>query len=68
MTDAQLQGFRGIAAAMGCDDQSWQWIGPYMSQRHFGISEERAKAYQAKHGGEARQVTHASATFSAGAL
>ena len=56
MTDAQLQGFRDIAAAMGFAEQSWQWIGPHMSQRHFGISEERARAYQAKHGGEARKM------------
>lgn len=68
MTNSQLQGFRDIAAAMGCDGQSWQWIGPHMSQRHIGISEARAKAYQARHGGEARQVTHTIATFSAGAL
>ena len=56
MTDAQLQGFRDIAAAMGCDDQSWQWIGQHMSQRIFGISEWRARAYQAKHGGEASKM------------
>lgn len=56
MTDAQLQGFRDIATAMGCEDQSWQWIGPHMSQRHFGISESRAKAYAAKHGGEASKM------------
>jgi hypothetical protein len=56
MTDATLQQFRMIAAAMGCEGQNWQWIGPHMSQRMFGISEQRAKAYAERHGGEAKEM------------
>lgn len=53
MTEAQLQAFREIAAAMNPEPQDWQWIGKWMSQRMFGISEARAKDYAARFGGEA---------------
>ncbi len=56
MNDATLQEFRRIAAAMGCGEQGWQWIGPHMSQRMFGISESRAKDYAQRFGGEAKQM------------
>jgi hypothetical protein len=57
MNDAVLNHFRGLAEAMaGPDPQNWQWIGPYMSQRMFGITEKRAKEYAARHGGEAQQM------------
>ena len=52
MHAATLQGFREIAGAMGLGG-GWQWIGPHMSQRMFGISEARARAYAARHGGVA---------------
>lgn len=55
MTEAQLIAFRQIADTM-LGAQDWQWIGPHMSQRMFGISEERAKAYAERHGGEARKM------------
>lgn len=55
MNDAALQGFRNIADAM-LGKQDWQWIGPHMSQRMFGISEQRAKDYAKRHGGEARPM------------
>lgn len=55
MNTTTLDSFREIAATMlGRTD--WQWIGPHASQRMFGISEERAKAYAARHGGAARQM------------
>jgi len=55
MTTATLEAFRSIAADMiGAAD--WEWIGPHMSQRMFGITRERAEAYAARHGGTARQM------------
>jgi hypothetical protein len=55
MTALQLQAFRNIAAAMQTEPTDWQWIGPHMSQRMFGITEQRAKAYAARHGGTAEK-------------
>lgn len=55
MTETTLQAFRDIADKM-MPDQGWQWIGPHMSQRMFGISEKRAKDYAAKFGGEAKPM------------
>lgn len=55
MNDATLAGFRAIADAMfPPQDRTWQWIGPHLSQRMFGITEQRAKAYAARYGGEAK--------------
>jgi hypothetical protein len=56
MNEATLNGFRAIAAAM-LGKADWQWIGPHMSQRMFGISEERAKEYARRFGGEAKQMS-----------
>lgn len=57
MTDAQLEGFREIARLMAGDEpQDWQWIGPHMSQRMFGITEKRAREYAERHGGEATKM------------
>ncbi len=56
MTDAQLQGFRQIAASMQTEPTDWQWIGKWMSQRMFGITEKRAKDYAARFGGEAKRM------------
>lgn len=56
MTTAQLLAFRAIADAMQTATTDWQWIGPHMSQRMFGITEQRATAYAARHGGEARKM------------
>lgn len=53
MTDAALIEFRRLADAMAAAPCDWQWIGPHMSQRMFGITEARAKAYAARHGGVA---------------
>jgi hypothetical protein len=53
--DAVLAPFR--AKAPSDDTRSWQWIGKWDSQRHFGITESRARAFAAKHGGEARRMT-----------
>lgn len=55
MSTATLNAFRQIADAM-LPDQTWQWIGPHMSQRMFGISEQRAKEYAKAHGGVARKM------------
>lgn len=58
MTNIQIEGFRQIAKIMqGDEPANWQWIGQYMSQRMFGITEKRAKEYAAKHGGEAKQMS-----------
>ena len=51
MNDATLNAFRKIADAM-IGKADWQWIGPHMSQRMFGISRERAENYAQRHGGE----------------
>lgn len=59
MTHAQLNQFRAIAEAMQTEPTDWQWIGPQMSQRMFGITEQRAKAYAERHGGEARRMDDA---------
>jgi hypothetical protein len=57
MNDAQLAYFRGLADAMrGGEPADWQWVGPHMSQRMFGITEKRAREYAARHGGEAKQM------------
>ena len=56
MNNAQLQNFRAFAAAMQTEPNNWQWIGPHMSQRMFGITEARAKAYAARHGGKAEPM------------
>ena len=57
MNDATLTAFRAIAEAMnGGQPTNWQWIGKYMSQRMFGITERRAKDYAARFGGEAKQM------------
>jgi hypothetical protein len=56
MTEAQLSAFRAIAESMNSEPTDWQWIGAHMSQRMFGITEARAKAYASRHGGTARQM------------
>jgi hypothetical protein len=56
MNNATLEAFRSIAAAMQSEPQEWQWIGKHMSQRMFGISEQRAKDYAQRFGGEAKQM------------
>lgn len=57
MNDATLEGFRKIAAAMAGDTPTdWEWIGASMSQRMFGITQERAEAFAARHGGTARRM------------
>lgn len=54
MNEATLNGFRMIADAMlGGEAADWCWVGKWMSQRMFGITEKRAKDYAARHGGEA---------------
>ncbi len=55
MTETTLQGFRQIADAM-LGKTDWQWIGPHMSQRMFGITQERAERYAKQHGGEAKPL------------
>lgn len=56
MNYLSLERFRAIAAALAAQPTNWQWIGQYDSQRHFGITEERAKDLQGKHGGEAKKM------------
>jgi hypothetical protein len=57
MTDAELNHFRAIAAAMQTNPTDWQWIGKHLSQRLFGITEQRARDYARRFGGEAKQMT-----------
>lgn len=61
MNDATLNAFRQIADAM-IGQADWQWIGPHMSQRMFGITEQRAKEYAARHGGEAKPMAPTTTT------
>lgn len=56
MNNAQLQAFRDIADAMQAKPADWQWIGPHMSQRMFGITQERAEAFALRHGGKAEPM------------
>lgn len=56
MNEAQLQAFRAIHQAMQTEPTDWQWIGAHMSQRMFGITETRAKAYAERHGGVAKRM------------
>jgi hypothetical protein len=56
MTDPTLSYFRALADAMSTEPADWQWIGPHMSQRMFGITEIRAKAYAERHGGTASRM------------
>jgi hypothetical protein len=55
MTTASLEMFRAIAEQM-IGKADWQWIGPHMSQRMFGITRERAEDYAKRHGGKAEQM------------
>ena len=57
MNDATLNAFRQIHEAMQTEQTNWQWIGPHMSQRMFGITETRAKAYAERHGGTAEKMS-----------
>lgn len=59
MTHAQLEAFRRIADAMQSEPTDWEWIGPHMSQRHFGITEKRAREFAQRHGGTARKMVRA---------
>ena len=57
MKDTELAHFRLLADAMRGDEPAdWQWIGPHMSQRMFGITEKRARAYAERHGGTAAKM------------
>lgn len=53
MNDAVLNHFRNIADNMGLSNGGWCWVGKHLSQQMFDISEKRAKAYAARHGGDA---------------
>ena len=61
--DYELEHFRALARAMEGEATDWQWIGPHMSQRMFGITEKRAKAYADRHGGTARNKTEIYAPY-----
>jgi hypothetical protein len=56
MNETTLIGFRAIADAMNTEPTNWEWIGPHLSQRMFGITETRARAYAVRHGGTARRM------------
>ena len=57
MNEATLTYFRSLADAMrGPEPTDWQWVGPHMSQRMFGITEARAKQYAERHGGAATKM------------
>ena len=60
MNFATLEAFRQIAADMQSEPTDWQWIGPHMSQRMFGITERRAKDFAERHGGKAERMESAS--------
>ena len=55
MNHATLEGFRMIAETM-IGQSDWQWIGQHMSQRMFGITEQRAKDYAVRFGGLAKKM------------
>lgn len=54
MNASTLSHFRKLADIMqGDEPRDWQWVGRWESQRMFGITEKRAKAYAERHGGTA---------------
>ena len=56
MNDATLQAFRQIADRMaGPEPRDWEWIGQHLSQRMFGITQQRAEDFARRHGGLAKQ-------------
>jgi hypothetical protein len=55
MTAAALNAFRDLAEQM-IGRADWEWVGPHMSQRMFGITQERAEGYAKAHGGTARKM------------
>jgi hypothetical protein len=57
MTNSTLLAFRAFAEAMQTAPTDWQWIGPHMSQRMFGITEARAREFAKRHGGVARKMS-----------
>lgn len=59
MTNAELALFRSLAAGMAGAPTDWQWEGPHMSQRMYGITESRARDYASRFGGEARKMEDA---------
>jgi hypothetical protein len=64
MNEHVLQHFRDLAQAMAGDEpRDWQWIGPHMSQRMFGITEIRAREYADRHGGTAQKMAEAPKEF-----
>ena len=56
MTNATLEGFRRLAEAMLPEKRNWQWIGPHMSQRYFGITKEKAIECALRYGGNAQEM------------
>lgn len=57
MNTDTLIAFRQIADQMlGNEPRDWQWIGTHMSQRMFGITEQRARDYAERHGGIASKM------------
>ena len=61
MNDATLDSFRRIADAMAEarneGPADWAWNGPHVSQCMYGITQARAEAYAARHGGTAYKMT-----------
>lgn len=47
---------RTLADSMQTEPTDWEWIGPHMSQRMFGITRTRAEAYAQRHGGVAQKM------------
>ena len=57
MNNSVLEHFRALADAMQGDaPRDWQWVGKHMSQRMFGITEQRAKDYAVRFGGVASKM------------
>ena len=54
IADGFLTAFRDLAMAMENEPTNWQWIGPHMSQRMFGLTRTRAEGYATRHGGTAQ--------------
>jgi hypothetical protein len=55
MNTSTLYAFRELAEQM-IGKADWEWVGPHMSQRMFGITQERAEGYAKAHGGVARKM------------
>lgn len=60
MNEHVLNHFRQLAESMQTQPTDWEWVGEHISQRMFGITQERAEHYAKLYGGRAKKMDHPS--------